>query len=329
MKQLARILLALAVVGGAPSQVLISGAGATFPYPIYARWFDEFQRLHPGAQITYQPIGSGAGLRQLEAGAVDFAASDCPIRNAKILLLHFPTVLGAVVPIYNLPDLDAELNFTPEALAGIFLGTIRRWDDPALTRVNPGVALPPDEIAVVHRSEASGTTFVWSDFLSKASPAWRSAAGAGMSLAWRVGVGARGNEGVAGLVKQTRNAIGYVELAYAVQNRLAYGRVRNSAGAFVKADSRSIAAAASALKDLPDDLSMSITGASGVDAYPVASFTWLLTPARIADPQRREIVAGFLRWMLVSGQRMAEPLGYAPLPSPVAAKSLLAVARIH
>lgn len=329
MKRHTGVLLALPLVGAALAQVLISGAGATFPYPIYARWFDEYHRLHPAERITYQPIGSGAGLRQLEAGAVDFAASDCPIRDAKIPILHFPTVLGAVVPIYNLTGLDAELNFTPEALAGIFLGTIRRWDDPELARLNPGVALPADEIAVVHRSEASGTTFVWSDFLSKASPAWRNGPGAGMSLAWRVGIGARGNEGVAGLVKQTHHAIGYVELAYAVQNRLAYGRVRNTAGVFVKADSRSIAAAANSVRDVPDDLRMSITGAPGADAYPVASFTWLLTPVRIADPRRREIVAGFLRWMLVSGQRMAEGPGYAPLPARVTDKALRAVARIN
>ena len=320
--------LAAFLAAQAGAQVLIHGAGATFPYPVYARWFDEFHRLHPEARINYQPIGSGGGLRQLEAGVVDFGASDCPAAGGERGFLYFPTVLGAVVPIYNLPRVGKELNFTPQALAGVFLGKIRKWNDPALAEANPGANLPDAEILPVHRADGSGTTYVWTDFLSKTVPEWKSAVGVGMSVSWPMGLGGKGNAGVAALVKQTVFSIGYVELAYAVENRIACGRVRNTAGRFMKADLKSVAAAArgaAARVDCRD----SVAASPDPDAYPVASYTWLLTPARIEDPQKRRVMVEFLRWALTEGQRMAEPLGYAPLPAEVAARALESVERIR
>ncbi len=316
--------------GGAT--VRINGAGATFPYPIYAKWFDEFHKAHPGVQINYQSIGSGGGIRQLLAGTVDFGASDSPMTDvqlaqSKTKVLHFPTVLGAVVPVYNVAGVAQELNFTPEALAGIFLGKISRWDDRALQQANPGAGLPATDIVVVHRSDGSGTTFVWTDYLSKVSPEWRKSIGAGTSVNWPAGLGAKGNEGVAGLVKQTPNAIGYVELVYAIQNRMAYGRVRNSAGEFVKADLPSVTAAAAA--PMPEDFRVSITNAPGRAAYPVSSFTWLLIPARIADPAKKQAITNFLPWMLDTGQKLAPTLNYAPLPPEVVQKEAAAIARIE
>jgi phosphate transport system substrate-binding protein len=317
----------------APCDVLVNGAGATFPYPIYAKWFDEFQRLHPETQINYQPVGSGGGIRQLQAGIVDFAASDCPLSDAQLAaskMLHFPTVLGAVVPIYNVPGLEAELNFTPEALAGIFLGTVTRWNDRAIAAANPGIALPEARIVPVHRSDGSGTTFIWTDFLSKTNAGWKKRAGTGVSINWPCGLGARGNGGLAALVSQTPYSLGYVELAYALQTRIAAGRVRNAAGKFVRANVRSIKAAAErAAEQMPADFRISITNAAGEEAYPIASFTWLLTPAKAIDPAKKRAIVAFLRWMLSDGQRMAEPLGYAPLPPAVSAKGLAAIARIQ
>ena len=315
------------------AQVLVNGAGATFPYPIYSKWFDEFHRLNPGAHLNYQSIGSGGGIRQLLNGTVDFGASDSPLTDqqlsqSSIAILHFPTVIGAVVPLYNIPRLSQELRFTPVALAGIFLGTITRWNDPELARANPGVPLPDSEITPVHRSDASGTTFILTDFLSKTSPAWKAAAGAGTSVKWPAGIGAKGNEGVAGIVKQTPGSIGYVELVYALQNRIACGRVRNAAGNFVRAEARTITAAAWGLP-VPDDFRVSITNAAGRNAYPVASYTWLLTPARMENPGKRKIIKDFLRWMYQNGQPLAEPLGYAPLPPSLIAKALKAIARIQ
>ena len=314
----------------APAQLLINGAGATFPYPIYAKWFDEYRKVNPQAQINYQSIGSGGGIRQLQAGTVDFGASDSPMTDEQIAqangkVLHFPTVLGAVVVTYNLAGVKSELSFTPEALAGIFLGTVTKWNDPEIARANPGIRLPADNMVVVHRSDGSGTTFVWTDYLSKANAAWKSKVGAGNSVNWPVGLGAKGNEGVSGLVKQTPNAIGYVELVYAIQNKMSYGKIRNAAGVPVKADLKGVtAAAASAV--VPDDFRVSITNAPGKDAYPISSFTWLLVPARIQDPQKRKILTDFLRWMLANGQKLAEPLGYAPLPTAIAAE---ATAQLH
>jgi phosphate transport system substrate-binding protein len=285
------------------------------------------------AQINYQSIGSGGGIRQLQAGTVDFGASDSPMTDEQLAaapskVLHFPTVLGAVVPTYNVPGAARDLNFTPEALGGIFLGTINRWNDPELVRANPGVTLPAASIVVVHRSDGSGTTFVWTDYLSKANPAWRSKVGAGTAVKWPVGLGAKGNEGVAGLVNQTPHSIGYVELVYALQNKMAVGKVRNASGVFVKADSKSVTAAAAAA-NIPADFRVSIVNPPGKDAYPIASFTWLLVPAKIADARKREVITGFLKWMLGPGQAMAEPLGYASLPKTVRDSEFKAISQIQ
>jgi phosphate transport system substrate-binding protein len=314
-------------------EVLMNGAGATFPYPIYAKWFDEYHKLHADVKINYQSIGSGGGIRQLQAGTVDFGASDSPmtddqLKQAPAKVLHFPTVLGAVVPTYNIAAVKQDLNFTSEALAGIFLGTIKKWNDPALVKANPGVSLPADDIVVVHRAEASGTTFVWTDYLSKVSSDWKSRVGAGTAVNWPGGLGAKGNEGVAGLVNQTPNAIGYVELVYAIQNHMSYGKIRNAAGNLVKADLASVTAAA-ASATVPADFRVSITNSPGKDAYPAASFTWLLVPEKIADPAKRRVMTDFLKWMLADGQKMAEPLGYAPLPQEVAAREATAIAQIQ
>ncbi len=317
------------------AQTLINGAGATFPYPIYSKWFDEFHKQHPDIQINYQSIGSGGGIRQLQAGTVDFGASDQPMTDemlakAAVKPLHFPTVLGGVVPTYNIPGVSADLNFTPEALAGIYLGQVKKWNDPQIAKANPGVRLPDDAIVVIHRSDGSGTTFIWTDFLSKTSPEWKGKVSAGTAVQWPVGLGAKGNEGVAGLVKQTPGAIGYVELIYAIQNKMAYGKVRNAAGVFVKADLASVtAAAAGAANNMPADFRVSITNAPGKQAYPIASFTWLLIPAQIQDATKKKYIAEFLNWMLGPGQQMTQSLSYAPLPAQVAAKELKAISEIH
>jgi len=330
-----RAVLLIAFSMPALAQVLVNGAGATFPYPIYARWFDEFHRLHPNALINYQSVGSGAGIRQLKAGVLDLGASDMPLNDSDLALsanglLHFPTVIGGVVPIYNLPNLNRDINFTSQVLAGIMLGKITRWDDPLLSEGNRGVKLPAAEIIVVHRSDGSGTTYILSEYLSKTSEEWKTNGGMGTSIRWQVGIGAKGNEGVAGLVKQTTFAFGYVELVYAVQNRITCGRVRNASGRFIKADLASVsAAAASSANAMPDDFRISITNATGKDAYPIASYTWLLTPARITDPVKKRIIVDFLHWMVLDGQRMAEDLGYARLPASVASKVWKACDRIQ
>jgi len=315
---------ALAAVGAVRAAVLVNGAGATFPYPIYSKWFDEFHKLHPETQINYQSIGSGGGIRQVTDGTVDFGATDGPMTDEQLAatktpVLHFPTVLGAVVPTFNLPNVDS-LRFTAEALAGIYLGKITRWDDPALAQANPGVNLPAQAIVPVHRSDGSGTTYVFTDYLSKVSPEWQAAAGKGTAVNWPVGLGGKGNEGVAGLVKQTPNAIGYVELIYAVQTKLPIGSVRNRAGKFVEANLDSVtAAAAAAAANMPADFRVSITDAPAADAYPIASFTWLLVPSRIADAAKGQAIKEFVVWMLADGQKMAPPLSYAPLPQSVVA----------
>jgi phosphate transport system substrate-binding protein len=316
-------------------QTLINGAGATFPYPIYSKWFDEFHKLHPDAQINYQSIGSGGGIRQLTDGTVDFGASDMPMNDEqlakqKVPVLHFPTVLGAVVPTYSIAGVTAELNFTQEALAGIFLGTVKKWNDPALAKANPGIKLPGDDIVVVHRSDGSGTTFIWTDFLSKVSPEWKAKVGANTSVQWPVGLGAKGNEGVAGMVKSTPGSLGYVELIYAVQNHIPYGRVRNSAGSFIKADLSSVtAAAAGAAANMPEDFRVSITNAPGKTAYPISSFTWLLVPTKIQNATKQKDLVEFLHWMLGPGQKLTEALAYAQLPKNVAAKEVKAISKIQ
>jgi len=319
----------------APDAVMLSATGATFPYPIYSKWFSDYNKLHPDVEINYQSLGSGAGIRQLLSGTVDFGASDAPMTDeqlgqAKTKILHFPTVLGAVVPSYNIPGVSQELNFTPDALLGIYLGKITKWNDPEIAKYNKGVNLPGTDIVVVHRSEGSGTTYVWADYLSKISAEWQSKVGRNTSLNWPVGLGGKGNEGVTGLVKQTPGAIGYVELLYAIQNQIPYGRVRNSAGVFVKADLASVTAAAAAFaKSMPEDFRISITNAPGKAVYPVTSFTYLLIPTRIEDAKKKQVIKNFLAWMLADGQKAAEPLSYARLPKEVVAKELKQISQIQ
>ncbi|HLX69991.1 MAG TPA: phosphate ABC transporter substrate-binding protein PstS, partial [Verrucomicrobiae bacterium] len=270
------VLIALPVVG----QTTLNGAGATFPYPIYSKWFSEYHKLHSDVEINYQSIGSGGGIRQVTAGTVDFGASDMPmtdkqLQEAKTKILNLPTVLGAVVPAYNIPGVTAEVKFTPEALAGIFLGKITKWNDKAITSANPEVKLPDTDIIVVHRSDGSGTSFIWTDYLSKVSPEWKSQVGSDTSVKWPVGMGGKGNEGVAGFVRQLQGSIGYVELIYAIQNKIPYGSVRNAAGTFIKASLESVTAAAASAPKMPADFRVSITNSPGKDAYPISSFTWL------------------------------------------------------
>jgi phosphate transport system substrate-binding protein len=319
-------------MGGA---LLINGAGATFPFPIYSKWFHDYHTLHSGLEINYQSIGSGGGIRQLLAGTVDFGASDMPMTDemlsqAKTKVLHFPTVLGADVATYSVPGLKTQLRFTPEILAGLFLGKITQWNDPLLVRANPGVQLPKHSITIVHRADASGTTFVWTDYLSKVSPEWKSKVGANAAVSWPVGLGAKGNEGVSGLVEQTPYSLGYVELIYALQNNLPYAILRNEAGNFVKPDTASItAAAAGAAANMPADFRVSITNAPGADSYPISSFTWMLIPQTIADTAKRDAIKGFLNWMLTDGQKSVESLNYAQLPAQVKSKELDQISEIH
>jgi phosphate transport system substrate-binding protein len=315
------VLAALPVFG----QTNLNGAGATFPYPIYSKWFSEYHKLHSDIQINYQPIGSGGGIRQVIAGTVDFGATDGPmtddqLREAKIKILHVPTVLGAAVHAYNVPGVTGELKFTPQVLAGIFLGKIISWNDKAIAAANPGVSLPNQEIIVVHRSDGSGTTYIWTDYLSKISPEWQNQVGKGTSVKWPAGIGGKGNEGVAGSIRTLPGSIGYVELIYAIQNNIAYGSVRNSTGVFLKASLEGVTAAAASVKSMPADFRVSITNAPGKDAYPISSFTWLLIPAQSKDPAKGKILADFLNWMVTDGQKMAAPLSYAPLPDSVAEK---------
>ena len=333
---LAGLAAGVLVLSFAEAAETINAAGATFPAPLYQKWFGEYRSIHPNVQINYQAIGSGGGIQQLTAGTVDFGASDKPMsdeQEAKITkfhVLHFPTVLGGVVPTYNLRGISSPLKFTGQTLAGIFLGTIRKWSDAALKKDNPGVNLPDAEIKVVHRADGSGTTFVWTDFLSKISPEWKSKVGADTSVQWPKGLGSKGNEGVAGQVKQTPNSIGYVELLYAVQNKMAFGMVKNVAGNFVLANFNTVTdAAAGAAKNMPDDFRVSITNAPGKNAYPISTFTWLLIPEKIEDSAKRKAIIGFLQWMMTSGQKEATSLSYAPLPQAVVMKEEKQLAKIR
>jgi phosphate transport system substrate-binding protein len=329
------LILAIAVAAQPAGTILLNAAGATFPYPIYSKWFDVYHQKDPNVQINYQSIGSGGGIRQLLAGTVDFGASDGPmtddqLKEAKFKILHFPTVLGAVIPIYNISGVSGELNFTQKALSGIYLGTITKWNDPEIAKANSGVNLPAADIVVVHRADGSGTSYIFTDFLSKASDDWKNKVGKGTSVQWPVGLGGKGNEGVAGLVKQTPNSVGYVELIYAVQNAITFGKVQNASGKFVKADLAGVtAAAAAAAKDIPDDFRVSITNQSGPTVYPISSFTWLLIPAQISDAAKRDAIKGFLKWMLTDGQGYNEGLAYARLPKPVIEKELKAISLIQ
>ena len=332
------LILGLAATA-AKTETLINAAGASFPLPMYSKWFDQYNKLHPDVKINYQSIGSGGGIRQVTEGTVDFGASDGPMTEEQIKqfkdkrhtdILHFPTVLGAVVPVYNIPGVTEELNFTPEALAGIYLGKIKKWNDPELTKANPKSKLPANDIVVVHRAEASGTTYIFVDYLSKVSPEWKSKVGTAAQVNWPVGLGGKGNEGVSGQVQQTPNSIGYVELVYAVQNKIPYGKVKNAAGVFVKAELASVtAAAAGAAKEMPDDFRVSITNAPGKAAYPISSFTWLLIPAKIDDAAKKKAITDFLHWMMTDGQKTTEALTFAPLPKPVVAKEMKAISKIQ
>src|SRR5712692_3980222 len=343
MKRITGMLLVVLAVAGvlwADSALSINGAGATFPYPIYSKWFDEYHKKFSTIQINYQSQGSGAGIKQVTEGTVDFGATDGPMNDDQLKayqdkhgsgILHFPTVLGAVVPTYNITGVDAALNFTPEALAGIFLGKIAKWNDPVIADANQGVNLPASDIVVVHRADGSGTTYCWTDYLSKVSDEWRTKISKGTSVNWPAGqLGGKGNEGVTGTVKNTPNSIGYVELIYAESNKIPYGNVKNAAGMFVKASLTAVsAAAAGAAKDMPDDFRVSITNAPGKTSYPISTFTWLLIPEKFSDAAKREAIKGFLKWALADGQSYAESLSYAKLPKEVVTKELKAINKIQ
>ena len=337
-KSLLSLVSCLVVAGIVLAQsgsVQINAGGATFPNPIYSKWFNEYNKMHPNIQINYQSQGSGFGKAQLVAHSIDFGASDGPMTDEELSkagfkILHFPTVMGADVPSYNIPGVSVALKFTQKALAGIYLGTITKWNDSELTKANPGVKLPGEDIIVVHRSDSSGTSYIWTDFLSKASTDWKSKVGTGTTVNWPVGLGGKGNEGVMGTVKQQPYSIGYVELIYAIQNHEAYGDVQNADGVFVKASLEGVsAAAAGAAKNMPEDFRVSITNAPGKTSYPISSFTWLLIPAKINDASKRDAIKGFLKWMLVDGQKDCEALSFAKLPTQVIAKETKAIDQIQ
>lgn len=317
-------LFAVAAGSAAHAAETITAAGATFPFPIYSKWFQQYKEK-TGIQINYQSIGSGGGIKQLTEGTVDFGASDKPmsdeqISKVKIKPMHFPTVMGAVVPVYNVEGVAKDLNFTGEALAGIFMGTVKNWNDPVLKNANKGVKLPDQPIVVIVRSDASGTSFVFTDYLSKVSPEWKSKLGADSTVNWPTGLRGKGNEGVSGLVKQTPYSIGYVELLYAKQQKMGYGSVKNASGKFIRADLASVtAAAAGAANAMPADYRVSITNAPGAAAYPISTFTWLLIPSKIDDPAKKKAITEFLSWMLTTGQASTAALDYAPLPKAVVA----------
>jgi phosphate transport system substrate-binding protein len=308
---------------GTSETIQINGAGATFPYPIYSKWFAEYNRVHPNVQINYQSIGSGGGIRQVVNNTVFFGATDGPMTDEQLKsapgpILHLPTVLGAVVPVYNVAGVTPDLKFSGALLADIFLGKVTRWNDPAIAKLNAGVKLPSTDITVVHRSDGSGTTYIWVDYLSKVSPEFKGKVGVNTSVNWPVGVGGKGNEGVAGLVSQTPGSLGYVELIYALQNKIPYGSVQNPSGEFVRASVDSVtSAAAAAAASMPSDFRVSITNASGTGAYPISSFTWLLVYENPSDKVRGRIMVDFVRWALSEGQKFATELGYAPLPDSV------------
>ena len=315
----------------------IKGDGSTFAYPMYEKWIEEYGKVDRGVRFTYKSNGSGAGIHDVMIGSVDFAGTDGPLNNVQMLdfsthrnceLLHFPTALGADVPVYNIPGIR-ELNFTPQALAGIYLGKITTWNDPEIANANQNVPLPDNRIVVVHRQDGSGTTYVWTDYLSKVSPEWHELVGTGVSVAWPVGIAGAGNDGVVQSVEHTPYSIGYTELTYAVRNGLSYGSVRNRDGQFVKADTASItSAAAEAADGMSNDFRVSITDAPGKEAYPISSFTWFLVPSVNPDPAKRDAIVGFLRWGLSKGQDLLEPLSYARLPDAVIAKEDEAIGKI-
>jgi phosphate transport system substrate-binding protein len=331
IRRLSITILLLAMASLASAQTKLTGAGATFPYPIYSKWFSEYHNAHHDVEINYQSIGSGGGIRQVLAGTVDFGASDGPMTDeqlgqAKTKIHHIPTVLGSDVPAYNVPGVS-DIKFSPATLAGIFLGKISNWNDAAIAKDNPGAKLPNTAIVVVHRSDGSGTTYCWTDYLTKVSPDWASSVGKGTSVKWPVGLGAKGNEGVAGMIRQMEGSIGYVELIYAEQNKINYGAVKNAAGEFVKASLASTSAAAASAK-IPADYRVSVTNAPGKDAYPIATFTWLLVPQKNADAAKQKTLVDFLNWMVTDGQKMTEQLSYAPLPQAVAERVKKTIAEL-
>ena len=335
MKRVGAALLVLAVCAASALATDLNGAGATFPNPIYSKWFDEYKKAHPDVAINYQSIGSGGGIRQLQAGTVDFGASDGPMTDEQLKatpfkVFHLPTVIGAVVPAYNVPGVKGEIRFAPDVLADIYLGKITKWNDPRIAKENPGVKFPNTDIVVVHRAEASGTSYIFTDYLEKVSPEWKSKVGHSAAVKWPVGLGGKGNEGVAGAIKNQEGAIGYVELIYALQNNIPFGTVKNAAGKYVKASLQSAtAAAAAAAKDMPADYRVSITNAPAADAWPISSFTWLLVPVEWKDGAKRQAMVGFLNWMIGPGQSMVQALDYAPLPKNVVQMEQKTIKEIH
>jgi phosphate transport system substrate-binding protein len=319
-------------------RLVINGDGSTFAYPMYSKWIQEYEKDNPSVHFTYVSNGSGAGIHDIMLGTVDFAGTDGPLNKTQLLdfsthrncdVLHFPTAIGADVPIYDIPGVIRELKFTPRALAGIYLGTITRWNEPEIAKNNPDVSLPANDIVVVYREDGSGTTYVWTDYLTKISSEWRERVGTGISVNWPVGIVAKGNHGVVQTVAHTPYSIGYAELTYAVQNGLYYGRVANRSGKFIKADLASVTAAAAGVADsMPADFRVSITDALGDGAYPIATFTWMLVPSVITDPARRSAIIKFLQWGLTKGQDYLEPLSYARLPGAVIEREQKALARI-
>ena len=333
------VALASASLTAMCQQVTLTGSGSTFAAPLYTKWASDFKSVNGNVQINYQGIGSGGGINQVSSGLVDFGGTDTPMTDAQLAnakgklhadILQFPTALGAVVPIYNIPGVTAKLNFTQDALAGIYLGKITKWNDPYLQQANPKVKLPANSIIVVHRSEGSGTTFIWTDYLSKVSPEWKSKVGAGAAVNWPVGLGGKGSEGVSGLVKQSPNSIGYVELVYALSNKIVSGPVRNSAGHFVEASLASVTeAAAGAVKSMPADFRVSITDAPGAQTYPIASFTWMLIPRTIPDKTKAAALKQFLIWSLTQGQNDCEALTYSKLPKEVTDREAQAIGTLQ
>ncbi|HLH34109.1 MAG TPA: phosphate ABC transporter substrate-binding protein PstS [Alloacidobacterium sp.] len=312
----------------------INGAGATFPYPIYSKWFSEYSAQHPGVEINYQSIGSGGGIRQVTSGTVDFGASDGPmsdeqLKSSKTKIVHIPTVLGAVVPIYNLPGVSTDLKFSPDVLADIYLGKISNWSDARIAKDNPGVKLPNTDIIVVHRSDGSGTTYIFTDYLSKVSNDWKNSVGKNTAVPWPKGIGGKGNEAVAGMVRQMPGAIGYVELIYALQNKIAFGYIRNAAGNWVKGSIEGVTEAAASVKQMPADYRVSITNAPGANAYPISSFTWLLIPTPAHNSANGKIIKDFLGWMLDHGESETSALYYAPLPKSVADKVRATISQLQ
>lgn len=340
MRSIVRLLalaaVALGLAGGvAHAQLQLNGAGATFPYPMYSKWFSLYGAVDPTSRFNYQSIGSGGGIKQISEQTVDFGASDGPMTDEQLQgakggpILHVPTVMGAVVLTYNVEGLQTGLKLTPEIIADVFLGRIVKWNDGAIATANPGVQLPAQDIVVVHRSDGSGTSYIFTDYLSKISRVWLDKVGRGTSVSWPVGLGGKGNEGVTGLVKQTPFSIGYVELIYALSNQLPFAAVKNKAGQFVTPSLESVtAAAAAAAADMPDDFRVSITDAPGADAYPIAGMTWLLVYTKQTDAAKGAKLVAFLDWALTEGQKAAPTLHYAPLPAAVATKARAALARI-